>query len=115
MALDVQLAMNIVQLTGILIPVLLGVTRYYLTNDNAEDSGLMVSAIVMLLFGPLFVAYLEAFVIIEAHGNPHLTTAVYAYGWFLVTLMVGAPLVAGQKWDAIALAIMGGMYLWIMA
>ena len=117
MSLDVELAMSIVQLTGVLIPLLLGITRYYLNNqhsDRSRGSDALMTVAVFLLFAPLFISYLQYFIIIERYGNHHLTFAVYFYGVFLVFLIIGIPLTVGRRGDAVIFTILGALFLLAM-
>lgn len=56
-SLDVELAMSIVQLTGVLIPLLLGITRYYRNNEGRHISEARMLFVIALLFCPLFLLY----------------------------------------------------------
>lgn len=61
-----------------------------------------------LLFLPLFLAYFHSFMMINAFGNRHLTTAVAAYGAFLLSLFAAIPYMLDQDQWAY-LFVTGGM------
>lgn len=105
----VELAMGVVQLTAVLIPLLLGLTRYYVNNEREiELSDSTLRRYMALLFLPLFLAYLHSFTMINAFGNRHLTTAVAAYGAFLLSLFAAIPYMLDQEQWAY-LFVTGGM------
>lgn len=110
MAVDVEFAMNIVQLTGVLIPLLLGLTRYYVSNHEGfleEVSDRDVMGFTLLLFIPLLLAYIHALAIIFEYGNRNLIGAVIAYGSFLATLYAVVPYTLEQQLEAYALWALG--------
>ncbi|KYH23727.1 hypothetical protein HAPAU_42070 [Halalkalicoccus paucihalophilus] len=97
---DVDYAMSVVQLTGILIPLLLGVTRYYVKEENENlisVSNETISIYLGLLFMPLFIAFHQSLTIITAYGNDHLTIAVFCYGAFLALLFASIPYSLNQQ------------------
>lgn len=56
----VELAIGIVQLTAVLIPLLLGLTRYYVNNESrVGTSDSTLRRYIGLLFLPLFLAYVH--------------------------------------------------------
>lgn len=99
----VEHAMGIVQLTGVLIPLLLGVARYYVSKENSSQVEASDKA-VLLYTAPLFLsllfAYGHALTMIFEYGNYHLTSAVIAYGSFLTILYAAVPYPLGQKQEA---------------
>lgn len=100
---DVEYAMNIVQLTGVLIPLLLGITRYYINEENSPVMSVSNTTITLylgFLFLSLLVAYYHAYTIIVAHQNDSLTTSVFTYGAFLTLLFAAIPYMLDQKWLA---------------
>lgn len=97
----VELAMSIVQLTGVLVPLLLGITRYYVNNqDRGQLENLpnrLVSGYVLYLFFTVFTAYTCASFIFILYGNSLLITAVIAYGAFLMLLFTPIPYMLNRR------------------
>lgn len=84
----VELAMSLIQLTGVLIPLLLGMIRYVINQEGDETIRKAGRAAVMVLSIPLYATYIYAYYLIRAYGNSYLTNAVGAYGVFLVVVIV---------------------------
>lgn len=96
---NVELAMSIIQLTAVLLPVLLGLTRYYVNNgeDLPDIPNLPLIRYVSFLPALLIVACISTLEIFAFHGNVPIFVSIVAYIFFFIGLLFFIPVVVADS------------------
>lgn len=114
MVADVELAISMIQLTGVLLPIMVVGTRYYLQNrapwafgETKED--VVVVIFLSVLYSLVVWAYIFSAILIISETGLLLSLTVTSYGLFLF-LVLYVPL----SWTGLTIfAVTGGVVVFI--
>lgn len=102
-AVELEIAMSIIQLVGITLPILLGLVRFYLNDQEIIDDileshpevveGARFSDFLLPITAALFISYFFAYLLIASNSHVFITMALAGYATFLIylslSIMVG--------------------------